>query len=518
LGTIEKYRMIDVKRDRLKYIYEHNKAQAIRSAVPNPMSLFNAVASFRPSKIFTSLLFMAVDSTTSYAAYTEQAELQYLQDGWALDDEGAEALHESRKSAFSYMLTMVDEYNLPGNLTLTEKAVDDFVSWKNNDNVYGRIQFLESNKSVYQQYGGYWLTLADSYYQTENYEKCLEALSEYEELDIHIFRKDYDYANTIPLGISAADELYDSDEYVSYVLTYIPILLENIDDDDWSLKYFAALIYIDLYNRTDEQSYLEKSYSIVKNNVNYLVSEQKAMNKAYIEPVKEASIPAGTSEDEKKQIEKQIEQYNKMIKEKRKTELPPVSEPLLLNCELLFSLAEQLNVSEAEKNTIIEIIHHNGDPLFLTAALDNAFWFEKPDYEEPEIEYQGNFMLVPVSYLTDNYKIVVGTKMNGDEDTTVFADWRLAEVRRESEGDISTYKAVFMSEDASKFTWNPDAVISVIIKPTSNDNYKYSTFSYLATGTKEEWYDYLKVWEGHKNEWYDYLKVWENSVLFKRIK
>ena len=36
---MEKYRMIDVKRERLQYIYEQNQAQAIRAAIPNPMGL-----------------------------------------------------------------------------------------------------------------------------------------------------------------------------------------------------------------------------------------------------------------------------------------------------------------------------------------------------------------------------------------------------------------------------------------------------------------------------------------------
>ena len=42
LDTLEKYRMIAVKRERLQYIYEQNKAQAIRDAVPNPMEIGRA--------------------------------------------------------------------------------------------------------------------------------------------------------------------------------------------------------------------------------------------------------------------------------------------------------------------------------------------------------------------------------------------------------------------------------------------------------------------------------------------
>ena len=101
LDTMEKYRMVNVKRERLQYIYEQNQAQAIRAAVPNPMGLLSSVHSLTPARLVASIVYMAVDSYTSYTAYTAEADMQYLKDGWALDDEEAAALHESRKGAFS---------------------------------------------------------------------------------------------------------------------------------------------------------------------------------------------------------------------------------------------------------------------------------------------------------------------------------------------------------------------------------------------------------------------------------
>ena len=150
LDTMENYRMINVKRDRLQYIYEQNQAQAIRAAIPNPLGLISTIHSFSPAKLIASIVYMAVDSYTSYTSYTAEADLQYLKDGWALDDEEAAVLHESRKGTFSYMVKMVNDYGLPGDLTLTEGTVEEFVNWKNNNNVVGRIQFLEANKKTYQ--------------------------------------------------------------------------------------------------------------------------------------------------------------------------------------------------------------------------------------------------------------------------------------------------------------------------------------------------------------------------------
>lgn len=46
LDTLENYRMVAVKRERLNYIYEQNQAQALRDAVPNPLGLLSTVQSF----------------------------------------------------------------------------------------------------------------------------------------------------------------------------------------------------------------------------------------------------------------------------------------------------------------------------------------------------------------------------------------------------------------------------------------------------------------------------------------
>lgn len=213
LDIMEGYRMVAVKRDRLEYIYEQNQAQAIRAAVPNPLGLISAVRSYRPSKIAASLAYMAIDSITSYTTYTSETELQYLKDGWALDDEEASVLHESRKGTFAYMINIVGKYALPGDLTLTENSVEEFVKWKNNENVVSRIQFLESNQATYQSYGGYWLLLAQSYYDNGDYSKCLNAIRTYEGMNTRIFRKNYELAKVLPSTISAAEEIYSGAEY-----------------------------------------------------------------------------------------------------------------------------------------------------------------------------------------------------------------------------------------------------------------------------------------------------------------
>ncbi len=517
LDTMEGYRMVAVKRDRLRYIYEQNQAQAVRAAVPNPLGMISAIRSYRPSKIAASLAYMAIDSITSYTTYTSETDLQYLQDGWALDDEEASVLHESRKGTFAYMINIVGEYDLPGDLTLTESSVEEFVKWKNNENAVGRIQFLESNQAVYRSYGGYWLLLAQSYYENGDYTKCLDAVHVYENMSDRIFRKDYELSKALPSVISAAEAVYSGAEYASVAARYAQMLIDNTDHDDWALRYYAAQVYIDLFAQTGDDTYLSTAYNIVLDNVNYLVGEQQSLNVAYLAPVQKVAVPKDATKSEKKQIEN----TNKALEETRKTEMPPVCEPLRLNCDLLFALADELKISESEQQKIDGILHLKGAPLFLTEALDARYWFLHDavmDVENTDVEFGGTAILLPAVCCTSDAQITVSVKEADAEEPVLLTDWKVDSVERVTEGDVSSYRAVYTSEQAHDHDWQPDAMILIDIQPKADADISGYHFEFSSTGTKNEWYDYLKVWEGHKNNWYDYAKVWENSVVFERVK
>ncbi len=513
LDTMESYRMLNVKRERLQYIYEQNKALAIRAAVPSPLGLLSTVQSFDIKKIAVSVVYMAVDSITSYNTYNMENDLKFLQSGWALDEKEAETLHESRKGTFAYMIKMVGDYGLPGDLTLTENAVSEFVDWKNNTNAIGRIQFLESNQETYSAYGGYWLTLAESYYQNGDYQKCLGAIAAYEDLGIRIFRKDYDLAIILPLVITAAEEIKTTNDYIPFAEQYAQAILNNTEHSNWSLRYFAAQTYIGLYGKTKDPKYLKIAYNITLDNANYLVGEQLRANASYLSPITLKDTNNLTSKQKQ-----EAEQYNKMLQETRKTELAPINEPLMLNCDLLFALANELGISKAEQEKIEAILHPNNGPLFLTKFLDEKYWFSTPEIEEFEIEYGGTSIIVPVAYLSTNSVLRVSVKEAKADIEEVFTDWKLETLNRGTEGDLNTFQAAFVSEAAKGHAWEPDAAIMIDIFPNGEEGTEPYHYEYTTHGTKKEWYDYLKVWEGQKNNWYDYLKVWENSVVFERVK
>ena len=476
LDTLEGYRMVAEKRERLEYIYEQNKAQALRDAVPNPLGLISTVQSFSLAKMVASVAYMTVDSVTSYQTSAAQADLQYLQDGWALDDEDAEFLHNQRKSTFSYMVKTVNENKLPGELALTEESVDTFVDWKNNQNVVARIRFLESNQNTYMAFGGYWLTLAQSYYENQDYEKCLDAIKSYEDLEICIFRKDYDYAEVLPYAIAASEEVLSGSDYISNIEHYAENIINNTGNDQWSLRYIAAQAYIELYSKTNDDTYLRKAYDIALDNVNNLVSKQYSMNETFLAEVVEVKAEKGDTSEKKDEIKK----YNKMLKEERKAELSPVYEPLMLNCDLLFSLAEELKLPEKETLQIEQILHENSEPLFLVNELDNLYTFSPNDIDTSEIDmsFDGEELVIPAKYVSDDTKITVTIK--GKNTLETIDDWKLTKVTRKTEGDIDTFKAMYSSETAKKFKYSGNMEIDIEInaKPDSaaeNLHFKYNT-------------------------------------------
>lgn len=461
LDTLEGYRMVDVKRERLAYIYEQNRAQAMKQAVPNPLSVLNVVHSVDLLKSIASVVYMGIDSYSSYSTYTEQTDLKYLQEGWELDDEESAELHNSRKQAFNYMVSMVRDNDIPGDYALNESAVQEFVTWKNNTNVTRRISFLESNQSTYKEFGTYWLTLAESYYENNDYRKCIDAIEKYEDISSRIFRKDYDYAKVLSLGIIASKQIYGNNKYIETAEKYAEIILDNCDNTDWTLTYYVAQVYLDLYARTNDKEYAKKAYEIVYDNVNYLIDEQRNLNEKYLADIVKAETPQNATKREKEEIK----QYNKMLKVERKTALPPISEALYLNCDLLFSLADELKISSKEKDEIDSILHENGNPIFLMQFIDNRFRFDKDEtlnINEDNLSFDGEELVIPASYMALNSSISVIVNNAGNE--TVFDDWALSDVTRKKGVSYTDFTASYESKTADKFKYSNG--MNVVIKIT----------------------------------------------------
>ena len=515
LDTMERYRMINVKRERLQYIYEQNQAQAIRSAIPNPLGMLSTVHSLTPARLVASIAYMAVDAAASYESAKAAAELQFLKDGWQLDDEEAEELHQSRKDMFAHMVNIVNDYKFDGDLALTEETVTEFSRWKNEENTVAKIQFLESNKKTYQAYGGYWLVLAESYYNNGEFAKCVEAIQVYESIAARIFRRDFDFAKVLPYAIAASEQIHTMDEYVANASRWAESILANTKNEDWALRYFAAQTYINLFDKTGQIDYLQSAYNIALDNVTNLLHAQQEMNATFLTKVQEVPTPKDATNEKREEVKK----VNEMLRETRKTELTPVSEALTLNCDLLFAVSDILHISDAEKARVNVILHPQGARLFLNENMDNKYWFmdvESTKVDDVDITFGGTALVLPVTLINSDATIEVSVKEKDAEETLMINDWKLDKVERKEEGKIDTFGAFFLSEVAKQHTWGAESDIIIKVN-TGIDNISYE-FRYTTASVKKEWYEYItKAFSGHKNEWYDYLKVWDNTVDFDRI-
>ncbi|MBQ8150434.1 MAG: hypothetical protein IJ041_07935 [Clostridia bacterium] len=483
LSKLESYRLVTVKRERIQFLYEREQAQAIRAAIPSPLSLMNAIQSFNPTKLLVSVAYMAMDSITSYAAFNSSVELGFIQSNWDLKDEEEATLHESRSDMFDYMIEMVREYELPGLLSLNESAVDKFVEVTSNTNILQTIQYLESEQDTYKAYGGYWLALARCYYENGDYTKCLDAITAYEALDIRIFRKDYELAKAMPYAIVSAGEVLEGEEYVLMTEHYADIICQNTDSEDWVLRYFAAQTYVTLAGLTgNTDHYLEKAYNITLNNVNELVNEQKQLNTVFVAELVEEKAADGATNEQKEDVKA----YNKMAKELRKTELAPISEPLYLNCELLFALADQLGKDQTARELINGILHEDGQPIFLVAPVDHLFYYtsEVPAMEEAleKVSFNGKELTLPLSLITSTGSIRV-TVTTGEE-TIVIEDWQLQNVKRGEKEKFDTFSATYASETAKKHKYAVGATILIEVTPKADSAAAVLTFAYEAVADK----------------------------------
>ena len=486
MDTIENYRMITVKRKRLEYIYEQNRAQALRQKIPNPVGVLSAVQSGSILKSAASVLYMAVDSVSSYKAATSQADLQYIQDGWELEDQELTELHNSTKNALSYMFDMVRDYNFDGDYALSEEAIKDFVKWKSkpDSQLISKIEWFKSHKDTYQNFGRYWLELVKDYYNSEDYENCIESIRQYESVSTRIFRKDTDKANVLPMVIIAAKETLSEAEYIELANSYCSEIYDNTKDDDWSLRYFVAQIYMDLNILTKDELYLEKAYEIALGNVNVLVDEQRTLNKTYMEEIQKIEADKDSTKREKEEIKK----YNKLLKEQRKEELPPVSEALYLNIELLFALANEMQVSDEEQKRINAILHENGNEIFLTKALDNRFWFGKKsediNLDEVEISFDGENLSIPAAYIAEGYAIQM-TISGGKKDTQI-EDWSVKKVKRpKKEKECSEFVVSFESKKAKDYKYHVGDKITIKVDPVADTPDGNITLNYKVKSSKK---------------------------------
>lgn len=491
---IKSYLNISTKRERLQFIYNQEKASAVRNAVPNPVAILSVSNALDWRKLALTVAYTAVDSYNNYKRAGENADMAFIMSGWELDDEEKNTVMKNRDRAFDYMVDMVQEYNLDGLKTLNEKSIEKFAEICATENATERIKLLEAEESTYSMLGNYWLQLADAYFEISQYSKCLECVDCYNNLATEIYRQDFNYLQILPKAIVAAQESYSGEQRDTSIAAFADAIIKNTSTDDWCERYFAAQVYLDLHSKTNDSTYLEKAYEIVSDNIVVLLKEQRLVNSTYLSDVAEQTIAEPdyrymTDQEKKakqkeyKAEQKRVKAYNKALKKKRKTELPSLYEPLVLNCELLFALADQMNVSDSKKEEIEAILETDNNGIFMVKPINDAYSFASTE-SEYSIELHKDKILIPVNLLTKESKITVTIDENGD--TKIFDDCVVDKVEREGD-TIDTFTAHVSSNQLKKYDWTADSKVTILI--TYGDAYdKTASFKFEVSDFKEHWY------------------------------
>jgi hypothetical protein len=218
--------------------------------------------------------------------------------------------------------------------------------------------------------------------------------------------------------------------------------------------------------------------------VNELIDEQRQLNDTYLADIEKEEIPDDADKAEKKEIE----QYNKMLEETRKTELPPISEPLRICSEMMFALAEELEISNDVKREIEKMLRENGQDLFLNQLIDanSRFYADSTDTDISDmiVEFNGKQIKLPATLVSSCSKIVI--TISDGNDKTVIDDWIIKEVDRKDD-DLESFVAVYESESAKKFDYTADMAVSIEIYAIAESSASDAVIKYAVVGTKTLW-------------------------------
>lgn len=211
-----------------------------------------------------------------------------------------------------------------------------------------------------------------------------------------------------------------------------------------------------------------------------MIDEQQLKNKEYTAEL----VKMEAKKDDTKETKNEIKEYNKLREKERKTELPPIYQPLMLNCDLLIGLANELGISDSEKNKLDNMLHSKGASLFLVQPLDDLYRFTKiNETSDPEIIFDGKSLEIPVTRLAFDSTIKVTISEGKNE--TVFDDWVVDKVERRSKGDVNTFIATCKSKGIGKQKYSENSSVKVEIIPPEGCSYKIEEYRFKVSKGKK---------------------------------
>ena len=475
--TISKYKIVNKKRERLSYIYNQNKANTIYEALPNPIGVLSAATSNDKKKLIATIVYMAINAKTSYDSANNRLDMKYLQDNWELDDEQEAVIVENTKATIQTRRDIVKRIGVEGSASISPDGIKEFLSKTKTKNYQEKVSWLETQKDTYYAFGDYWLEIADAYYRnaSENnvlsdYAKCINAIKEYENLSIKFLNKQHELARVLPLVIDSIESSGSNQRNYSEIEHYCELIIKNVgtDDDEWDLKYFAAQTYLSLYNETNNVRYLQNAYNIAYESTLNLIDKQKDKNKEFLSDLKLEEVPKKAKTKQEKSDKKDIENFNKLLKEERKKATPPIYAPLLVTCDLLFKTADLLKINQSEKEKIDRVLHHNNEDLFLIEQIDDLFRYKKKERPERKLVFDGKTLIIPACYTSNQPRIEFKVIDNKGKVKISCYDFDLERVERNDNGIIDSIFSEYTSPTIKKYKFDIGDIVDIVVYPMNN--------------------------------------------------
>ena len=208
------------------------------------------------------------------------------------------------------------------------------------------------------------------------------------------------------------------------------------------------------------------------------------MNEVYLAPVQLLEA----KKDDTKQAKKDIDSYNKMIKGNRKVELVPIYEPLLLNCELLFALADEMNISQQQKDDIDTILRNGTDNwLFMCAPLEKKFSFKSStkSIDTSMIDFEGasdsGVVFLPSILVPAGSDVIVEISDNGKHFR--ITQWEVYKVDRYESDDVSDFRVSLSGNAGEKLKYSKGAIMTITIKAPGTEESETITYRLKLTDT-----------------------------------
>jgi len=375
MDIIDGLRLTTLQREKIQFIYENQKAQALSQSMPNPLYLL-ALKDKKPLDIIMTAAIMAVDSVVRYNTAKGNAESNLILANIDIQKEDLISISNLMKTYFNYRIDITRINNLDGSESLSEESINRFVGYILDTNKERTRDWLEKNQTLYAKYAPYWLALAEVYYDLGQYQECLRSVQTYESIQAPIFMKDFDLARVLPKAIlSASKVLGDTEAYFSLTKRYLQKIKDNTDESDWSLRYFAAQTYISIAALNDRRANLQAAYDLIVENIIYLSRKQDDLQKTYANEIK---MPSEVIGQQKKQTEKLVKQ----LQDARKTELPPMHSGLTLNYQAIFLLMDELKKTPEERNRVSNILKDTiVMPQFRRIYLGGAYNYSAKSFD-----------------------------------------------------------------------------------------------------------------------------------------